>query len=538
MKWNRREVLRGALGSSVALVGTGWSNLPALAQVGREDTLRVVWPYDTAILDPTGIGVQRSTWGVSVHLYDRLVTYAANDLPDGTRQYDPAKLVPELAERWELSDDQTTVTFHLRRNARFHDGTPVSAEDVRWSIARALTVPSAAGVIRVGGITSESQLSVVDDHTFQVKLDKPNRYGVSVFSIPFAIIINKKLATEGAGANDPWAQEWLKRNAAGGGAFKLESYRSDQVVLVRNDEWVSGPLPSLKQVIFQTVPEPTTRTTLVERGSADVAIEIPPSDFAAAAERGLVFAAAIPMPNHMDFLAFNSQAAPFSDPRVRQAVAHALPHEALFQSVFQGRGTPLFGGGPEPVLGVFPQAHGFATDVEKAKALLGEAGLAGGFETSIAYSQGKAAFFDPLSLAIRDALGQVGIRVSIERLPGAQFDEGVLARSLPMMLDNRVAWLSRPDYWFRAFYTGQTGSNLGNYQSEELEGMLNALPGDASEEEYASATAEMTKLVLTEIPMLPLRQGAFEVLLANGITGYTYWFHGLPDARNISRQAG
>src|SRR5476649_1906735 len=74
----------------------------ALAQ-GRENTVRIAWPYDTASLDAVGIGAQRSTWCVSLHLYDRLVTYAAVARPDGTRQYDPAELRPELAERWEIS---------------------------------------------------------------------------------------------------------------------------------------------------------------------------------------------------------------------------------------------------------------------------------------------------------------------------------------------------------------------------------------------------------------------------------------------------
>lgn len=535
MSINRRNLLIGGVGSS--MLGAGHLGLaaPALAQASRDATVRIVWPYDTSSLDPTGVGVQRSTWGISVHLYDRLVSYAATERADGTRSYDPATLAPELAERWELSADQKTITFHLRRNATFHDGSPVTAEDVVWSIARALNVPAAAGVMRVGALTRADQLKALDPHTFQVTLPAANRYGVSVFSIPFAVVINKKLALGGATPQDPWANEWLRRNAAGGGAFKLQSFRPDQVVLARNDAWVSGPRPAMEQVIFQTVPEATTRVALVERGSADIAIEVPPADLEAVAQRNQARAVAIPMPNQMDFLAFDTQAAPFSDVRVRQAVALALPHAQIFRSIFRGKGVPLHGGG-EPAGGVFPQPHGFGSDPDKAKALLAEAGHASGFSTSLAYSQGKAAFFDPLSLAIRDALGAVGIKVAIERLPGAQFDERVAARTLPMMLDNRVAWLSLPDYWFRAFYTGRQTSNLGNYQSEKLETMLRELPGDASAQDYARRTAEMSKLVLTEIPMLPLRQGAFELVMAPRLQGYTYWFHGLPDARNLTRK--
>jgi peptide/nickel transport system substrate-binding protein len=519
------------------LAGAAWPalSLGGASAQGRANTLRIAWPYDTASLDAVGIGAQRSTWCISLHVYDRLVTYETSAGPDGTRQYDPAKPKGELAERWDVSPDSRTITFHLRPGAKFHDGSPVTAEDVRWSIERALNVKGAAGVMAVGALRSADQLKVIDERTFAVSLPAPNRFAISVFSIPFAAIINAKVARQNATAQDPWANEWLKRNAAGGGAYKVESFRNDQVVLSRNDDWVNGPKPALQQVILQTVPESATRGALVERDAADIAIEIPPNDFAAIAQRGAARALAIPMRNHMDFIAMNSQSAPFNDARVRQAVAHALPYRQIFESVFRGRGAPLYGGKPEAEPGVFPQPSAFDFDLDKAKALLKEAGRADGFETSLLYSAGKAAYFDPLSLAVRDALGKIGIKVNIERLPGAQFDERTTARTAPMVLDNRVAWLSLPDYWFTAFYTGTQVSNLGNFASSQLDKMLKELPGDAPAQVYGEKTREMSRLVLGEAPMIPIRQGAVEVVMSKGIAGYTYWFHGLPDARDLRR---
>jgi peptide/nickel transport system substrate-binding protein len=134
-----------AVGPALSLAGA------AFAQT-RANTLRVVWPYDTASLDAVGIGAQRSTWCISLHIYDRLVTYAATARADGTREYDPAKPAGELAERWEMSPDSKTITFHLRASAKFHDGAPVTAEDVRWSIERSLSVKGAAGVMAVGAL--------------------------------------------------------------------------------------------------------------------------------------------------------------------------------------------------------------------------------------------------------------------------------------------------------------------------------------------------------------------------------------------------
>lgn len=532
---SRREFCQFFLAGAAVAPGLALATSPGAVAQNRQSSVRIAWPYDTASLDAVGIGAQRSTWCVSLHLYDRLVTYAAVARPDGTRQYDPAQLRPELAERWEISPDSKTITFHLRPNAKFHDGAPVTAEDVRWSIERALNVKGAAGVMAVGALKSAEQLKVLDEHTFQVTLPAPNRFAVAVFTIPFAAVINSKLARQNASAQDPWANEWLKRNAAGGGAYKVESFRNDRVMLTRNDDWVCGPKPAMQQVIFQTVPESATRGALVERGAADIAIEIPPNDFAAVLERGKALALAIPMPNQMDFLAMNSQASPFSDVRVRQAVAYALPYQQIFQSVFRNRGAPLYGATGDPQPAIFPQPSAINTDIDRAQGLLREAGQAGGFDTSLIYSAAKAAYFDPLSLAIRDALGKLNIRVNIDRLPGAQFDEKVAARNTQMLLDNRVAWLSLPDYWFTAFYTGTSTSNLGNFASPGLDQMLKDLPGDASPQVYGEKTREMSKLVLTEVPMIPLRQGALEFVMSRELTGYTYWFHGLPDARDLKR---
>jgi peptide/nickel transport system substrate-binding protein len=387
----------------------------------------------------------------------------------------------------------------------------------------------------VGGLKSADQLRAVDATTFQVTLPAANRFAVLVFTIPFAAIFNSKLARQNATAQDPWASEWLKRNAAGGGAYKLESFRNDQVLLSRNDNWACGEMPGMQQVIFQTVPEAATRGALVERGAADIAVELPPNDFAAIEGRGQARALAIPMPNQMDFMAMNSKAAPFDDARVRQAIAYALPYQQIFQSVFRSRGTPLFGAKGEPKPAIFPQPSGFDTDHDRAQGLLKQAGHEKGFETNLMYSIGKAAYFDPLSLVVRDALGKIGIRVNIDRIPGAQFDERITARNFQMLLDNRVAWLSLPDYWFTAFYTGMSSSNLGNFDDPKLNQMLKELPGDASADVYGEKTREMSKLVLTEVPMIPIRQGAVELAMSKALNGYTYWFHGLPDARDLKR---
>src|SRR6185436_1292532 len=113
----------------------------------RSETARVVWPFETSSLDPAGAGVQRSTWGVSWHVYDRLVSYALDEPRGKIQQYRLDKPQGDIAERWDVSEDGKTYTFHLRRGAVFHDGSPVTADDARWSLVRAINLPATRFVL-------------------------------------------------------------------------------------------------------------------------------------------------------------------------------------------------------------------------------------------------------------------------------------------------------------------------------------------------------------------------------------------------------
>ena len=272
---------------------------------------------------------------MSWHIYDRLVSYTLDEPRDKIQQYRLDKPKGDIAERWDVSEDGRAYTFHLRRGAVFHDGSPVTAEDVRWSLQRTISLPTTKFVLNLGGLASEDQIKVIDETTLTIALPKPNRYLPLSLSTPFAPIINAKLVKPNVTANDPWGGEWLKGNNAGSGAYRVTTFRPDQVVLERNDKWY-GSRPALRWAVFQTVPEDTMRVALVERGLADVAIGLTPNAIDGVERRGQAQLLLVPMPNQFEFLVMNVQSKPFDDVRVRQALAHAIPQEEIFRSVFWG----------------------------------------------------------------------------------------------------------------------------------------------------------------------------------------------------------
>jgi peptide/nickel transport system substrate-binding protein len=520
--------------AAVVLLQVALGASSALAQT-RSETARVVWPFETSSLDPAGPGVQRSTWGVSWHIYDRLVTFALDEPHNKIQQYRLDKPCGDLAENWDISDDGRIYTFHLRKGAVFHDGSPVTAEDARWSLERAISLPTTRFVLNLGGLTSADQIKVVDETTLTVTLPKPNRYLLLALSTPFAPIINAGQVKPHLTASDPWGGDWLKDNDAGSGAYQVMSFRPDQVVLERNDKWHGSPLPAMRWAVFQTVPEDTTRVALVERHSADVAVGLTPSAIEGVERRGQAQLLLVPMPNQFEFLVMNTKAKPFDDVRVRQAIAYAVPQEEIFRSVFLGRGTRLFGGPEKPQGATFPQPQSFTYDPERARKLLTEAGYPNGLDTTLSLCTCKAEYFENLAVALKDHLGRVGVRVTIDKFPGARFGELQTAKQMPLYLENQVAWLNLPDYWIRIFYRGNTRSNFSGYANPALDPLLAKVDDATSDADYDAAMRQMIEIVNRDVPLLMFRQAALEVVIGKDIGNYAYWFHTLPDVRSMTR---
>ena len=250
-------------------------------------------------MDIHGVGANRPSYQASWNLYDRLLTYGVKTLPDGSKMYDYSVLKPELAESWQVAPDGMSVTLKLRRDAKFHDGTPVTAKDVKWSFDRAVTVGGFPTFqMKAGSLEKPEQFVVVDDVTFRINFLRKDRLTLPDIAVPVPVIINSELAKKHATASDPWAMEWLKNNDAGGGAFKLESWKPGQEsVFIRFDDWKSGPLPKLKKVIVREVPSAGNRRALLERGDADISFDLPPKDFDEMAKAGKLKVVGIPVEN-------------------------------------------------------------------------------------------------------------------------------------------------------------------------------------------------------------------------------------------------
>ena len=538
---DRRNFLKH--GTAAAALGGGLLPmlrfLPAEA-AGRKDTMVIVTGYGPNSMDIHRKGTNRPAYQIAVNLYDRLLGFGTKKAPDGSLMYDYATLTPELAESWKVADDGMSVVFNLRKDATFWDGSPVTAEDVKWSLDRAVSVGGFPSVqMKAGVLINKDQFEVVDPHTFRVKFIRKSKLTLPDLAVPVPVIINSKVAMKHATEKDPWATEYLHKNPAGGGAYMLERWDAgQQTVYKRFDNWKSGPLPAAQRVIVREVPSPSTRRALVVRGDVDVSLALPPKDTAELQAAGKINVVGTPIENCMHAVGLNLKFKPFQDKRVRQAVAYALPYDKIFKAAAYERGVPMWGGKsftPKDIS--WPQPFPYDTDLDKAKALLKEAGYESGFEVPMSFNLGLAQWQEPTALLIQEGLAKVGIKTPIDKVPGASFrTKALVEKGLMMHLKTFGGWLNYPDYYFFWVMLDKHLFNSMNYRNEEIEKLVPpTLDMEVDDPVYIANVKRLITIFFDEVPLIPIYQPSLDVAMQKQVSGYKYYFHRILDARWLKK---
>src|SRR4051812_28045437 len=236
LSMKRRDFLKSATGIAAASMLPApavWS--PAKAQA-RQETLLIVSESGPNNIDIHGVGTNVPGYEVSWNCYDRLISHEMKTV-NGIPYYDRDKFKMELADDMVVGD--MSATFKLKKNATFHDGTPVTANDVKWSLDRAVTVGGFPTFqMSAGSLTKPEQFVVVDDNTIRVDFLRKDRLTIPDLAVIVPAIYNSGLVKKNATEKDPWGLEYTKQNSAGGGAYRIVSWNAgSEVVLERNDKW-------------------------------------------------------------------------------------------------------------------------------------------------------------------------------------------------------------------------------------------------------------------------------------------------------------
>jgi peptide/nickel transport system substrate-binding protein len=535
----RRDFLKSAsaLAAGGALSAPAiWS--PAKAQ-SRQETLLIVSESGPNNVDIHGVGTNVPGYEVSWNCYDRLISHEMKTV-NGTPYYDKDKFKGELAD--DMNVGEMSATFKLKKNATFQDGTPVTAKDVKWSLDRAVSVGGFPTFqMGAGSLTKPEQFVVVDDHTFRVDFARKDRLTVPDLAVIVPCVINSELVKKHATEKDPWGLEYAKQNTAGSGAYRVVSWTAGtEVILERNDKWVGGPLPKVKRIVWRIVPSAGNRRALLERGDADISYDLPNKDFVELKSNPRLNIISTPYSNGIQYIGMNVTKPPFDNLKVRQAVAYAIPYQKIMDAVLFGLSKPMFGAPAGKTTEVaWPQPHAFNTDIEKAKALMAEAGYANGFETTLSFDLGFAGVNEPLCVLTQESLAQIGIKCTINKVPGATWRTELNKKVLPLYTNVFSGWLDYPEYFFIWCYHGKNSIfNTMSYQSKTLDGFVDGAVAAAANGDKAAYEKDVKGFVETafaDMPRIPIFQPYVNVAMQKNVTGYQYWFHRRLDYRSFEK---
>jgi peptide/nickel transport system substrate-binding protein len=537
----RREFLKSM---TAVAAGTALPSAPAVLSSAkaqaRQETLLIVSESGPNNIDIHGVGTNVPGYEVSWNCYDRLISHEMKTNENGTPYYDRDKFKPELADDMKIGD--MSVTFTLKKNAVFQDGTPVTAKDVKWSLDRAVSVGGFPTFqMGAGSLEKPEQFVVVDDRTIRVDFLRKDRLTVPDLAVIVPCVINSELVKKHATEKDPWGLEYVKQNTAGSGAYRVASWTpGTEVVYERNDKWVGGPAPKIRRVVWRIVPSSGNRRALLERGDADVSYDLPNKDFAELKNVGKLSIVSTPYSNGIQYIGMNVAHPPFDNLKVRQAVSYAIPYQKIMDAVMFGLAKPMYGAAADTQTQVaWPQPGKFVTDIAKAKQLMAEAGYPNGFETTLSFDLGFAGANEPLCVLTQESLALIGIKTTINKVPGANWRTELNKKSLPLYTNVFSGWLDYPEYFFIWCYHGQNSVfNTMSYQSKDMDKLIEGARDAAAvgkSADYEKDVKGFVDLAFADMPRIPLFQPYVNVAMQKNVTGYQYWFHRRLDYRALAK---
>lgn len=515
-----RMLLKGSVtGLALALAA------PALA----ETTIVMAVEADFSRMDPAASRTW-NTFKVVRHIFE---TFVEEDLTKGGDAV--PEIVPALAESWEVSEDGTSYTFHLRQGVTFHDGSPWNAEAAKFNLDRMTNpefeyfVPASPGLM--GWVWMDlAGYEVVDEYTFRIDLKQPNAEFL------------RRLTAGGSGAPrmvspeavKTWGNDGIEDHPIGTGPFKfVERVVGEKLVIARNDAyWNPERMPKADTIVLRGIPEVVTRELALMGGEVDMIGTPSPDSIETLQAQGMQI---VTGPSPMVYVLWlNTKDEHFDDPRVRKAACMAINREDMAKYQRKGFAIPAWGilnpGGP----GYDPAFRDCDYDPEGAKALLAEAGYPDGFETRMDWTFGGGSDVNTKGDAewLQRDFEKVGIRASIEMFDNNTFWDMMSAGMRDGTGLTSASWGESTFAWLDQVVTTTalppSCCNSGYYDNPEMDRLLSEARASATQEALDGKLHEMRDIIAADMPFTTYYAANSVYALAPNVSGFVlspqHWF--------------
>jgi len=503
--------------------------IPVTAKIaGRESpSLIYVREQDSITLDPAWAQDEESCKVIS-NIFEGLVRFKA-----GSTEVEPC-----LAESWKVSSDNMVWTFYLRKDVKFHDGTPFNAEAVRFSLERQMLSQDGSS-LNYASFTfgMVEQIKVIDPYTVSF-----------ILKYPYAPFLNNLAMAASAPIVSPTAATALgdafSENPVGTGPYRFVRWdKGKRIILKANSDYWGGP-PECSTLVFKVVKNSRLRSLLIRFGLADITDGITAADARYLEQKGCRVLRSYGL--DLSYLGFYNDKEPFNNPALRRAVSLAIDRKQLTEKLYRGNAVEAGGPLPPGVLGYDPESRPLPYDPAGSREILASQNLAGGLKiTIITYTNQRP--YNPaggqkLAEAIQADLAAVGIETEIKAYPWHEYKEALLKEEGNAFLYGWISDNGDPDNFLYTLLSSaqiESGLNTARYRNREVDLLLARAQQSADLALREQLYREATKIIIQDAPWVCLNHSLRLTAVAPGIEGFVQHKTGYPylhGVKKVSRQ--
>jgi dipeptide transport system substrate-binding protein len=491
---------------------------------------------------PLTVCTESSPDGFDVVQFNSLVTTnaSADVIFNSLVSYDEAarKVVPALAEKWDVSADGLTYTFHLRPNVQFQTTDyfkptrALNADDVVFTFARMLDdsnpwhkVAGASGFPHaqsMGLVKLVKSVSKVDDNTVKFELNEPNATFVPILSMGFASIYSAEYADQLLKAGK---EVDLNAKPVGTGPFVLKSYTKDAVIRYDVNPTYWGPKPKIDRLIYAITPDATVRAQKVKAGECQIALSPKPQDVADAKTNKAL--KVVQTPAFMTaFVALNTEKKPLDNPKVRQALNMAFDRPTYLKTVFDNTASPATNPYPPNTWSYDKSIQAYPYDVAKAKKLLADAGLANGFETTI-WVRPNGSVLNPNPKAGAELLqadfAKIGVKADVKVIEWGELIKEAKQGQHDTLFMGWAGDNGDPDNYLSPLFSCnavKSGINFARYCDPQLDKLIAEGKATPDQAKRAKAYEAAQKIIHDQALWIPLGYPTAAAITRTNVSGY------------------
>jgi peptide/nickel transport system substrate-binding protein len=445
----------------------------------------------------------------------------------GTTLAQTGSYVGVLADSWKVDDATKSITFTLKKGLKFSSGNPVTAEDVRYTFERGMKSPTSymGSLMSLAGIDDPSQVKVVDDLTIQLN----TKHGVTqllyeLLSIVNMGIVDEKAVAANATKDNPYATDWLRTHTAGAGPYVLKTLKPGvEFDYAPNPNYFDAAnFPKNGGIAIKVIPTAADRILLLKQGEVDVLRGVPFSEIDDLKKSDGIQVLSYPSTDTRA-IGMDNKIKPFDNVKVRQAIAYAIPYADIIKAVYSGYATQLKSSVPAGMPTSDFSFWAYDTNVDKAKALLAEAGFPNGFETTL-FTRADNQDDQQIAVLVQDSLRKIGVKVNIEKLlSGAYADRQFNKRDLPMFFFDWISYVNDPFYNFHWLVRCGMGTNYADFCDKSVDALIDQglFETDAAKREAISK--QIQKMQLEASPWIFLAQPNSVTAMRTTISGWAQY---------------